>query len=100
MNIKDIIYKKSIKYNIVASYILTITITMLSFGLLNNMNIWYWFFQLTSGNLLFLIVFLGTDYSNTPTTGEGQFLYGVILGIITSILRFIIPELSVSDIKK
>lgn len=87
--------KKSIKYNIVISYLLTITLTFLSFGLLNNMNIWYLFFHLTSGNLLFLIIFLGTDYSNTPTTGEGQFLYGIILGTITSILRFIIPELSV-----
>ena len=87
--------KKSIKYNIVISYILTVILTFLSFGLLNNMNIWYLFFHITSGNLLFLIIFLGTDYSNTPTTGEGQFLYGTILGIITSILRFIIPELSV-----
>jgi len=88
-------YKKSIKYNIVVSYLLMIIITMLTFGLFNNMNIWYLFFQLTTGNILFLIVFLGTDYSNTPTTGEGQFIYGMILGIITSILRFIIPELSV-----
>lgn len=87
--------KKSIKYNIVISYIFTVILTFLSFGLLNNMNIWYLFFHITSGNLLFLIIFLGTDYSNTPTTGEGQFLYGAILGIITSILRFIIPELSV-----
>ena len=68
---------------------------MLSFGLINNMNIWYLFFQLTTGNILFLTIFLGTDYSSTPTTGEGQFLYGLLLGIITSILRFIIPELSV-----
>ena len=88
-------YNKSIKYNIVVSYLLTFILTMLSFGLINNMNIWYLFFQITTGNILFLIVFLAPDYSNTPTTGEGQFLYGMILGIITSILRFIIPELSV-----
>lgn len=88
-------HKKSIKYNIVISYLLVIIITMLTFGLFNNMNIWYLFFQLTTGNILFLITFLGTDYPNTPTTGEGQFLYGMLLGIITSILRFIIPELSV-----
>jgi len=88
-------YKKSIKYNIVISYLLVIILSMLSFGLLNNMNIWYLFFHLTTGNILFLITFLGTDYSNTPTTGEGQFIYGMILGIITIILRFIIPELSV-----
>ena len=88
-------HKKSIKYNIVFSYILTISLIMLSFGLLNGMNIWYLFFQLTTGNILFLTVFCLTDYPNTPTTGEGQVIYGIILGLITSILRFIIPELSV-----
>lgn len=88
-------HKKSIKYNIIFSYILTISLIMLSFGLLNDMNIWYLFFQLTTGNLLFLAVFCLTDYPSTPTTGEGQVIYGIILGIVTSILRFIIPELSV-----
>lgn len=88
-------YKKSIKYNIVFSYILTISFIMLFTGLFNNMNIWYIFFQLTTGNLLFLSVFILIDYPNTPTTGEGQLIYGIILGLITSILRFIIPELSV-----
>ena len=68
---------------------------MLTIGLLNNMNIWYLFFQLTTGNLLFLSVFILPDYRTTPTTGEGQIIYGIILGLITSILRFIIPELSV-----
>lgn len=90
-----LLHKKSIKYNIVFSYILTFIITMLSFGLLNNMNIWYLFFQITTGNILFLTVFCLSDYPTTPTTSEGQMIYGIILGIITSILRFIIPELSV-----
>lgn len=87
--------KKSIKYNIVISYFIIFTITMLSFGLLNNMNIWYLLFQLTTGNILFLIIFCGADYPNTPITSEGQTLYGIILGIITCILRFIIPELAI-----
>ena len=88
-------YKKSIKYNIVFSYILTISFIMLIFGMFNDMNIWYLLFQLTTGNLLFLSVFCLTDYKDTPTTEEGKILYGIILGLITSILRFIIPELSV-----
>lgn len=88
-------YKKSIKYNIVMTYLLTFLFIMLTFGLFNNMNIWYLFFQLTTGNILFLTVFCLTDYKNTPTTTEGQVIYGLILGLITSILRFIIPELSV-----
>lgn len=88
-------HKKSIKYNIVVSYILTFSFIMLSFGLFNNMNIWYLFFQLTTGNILFLSIFCLPDYPSTPTTEEGQTIYGIVLGIITSILRFITPELSV-----
>ena len=87
-------HKKSIKYNIIFSYIITLSSIMLLFGLLNNMNIWYSFFQMTTGNLLFLSVFCLTDYPNTPATGEGQIIYGIILAILTGILRFIIPELS------
>ena len=88
-------HKKSIKYNIILSYLLTFIFTMLLFGLFNNMNIWYLFFQLTTGNILFLSVFCLSDYQSTPTTGEGQIIYGLILGLLTCILRFIIPELSV-----
>lgn len=87
--------KKSIKYNIIISYILTFSFIILFIGIFNNMNIWYLFFQLTTGNILFLSIFCLADYPNSPITTEGQILYGIILGIITSILRFIIPELSV-----
>lgn len=87
--------KKSIKYNIIISYILTFSFIILFIGIFNNMNIWYLFFQLTTGNILFLSVFCLADYPNSPITTEGQILYGIILGIITSILRFIIPDLSV-----
>jgi len=87
--------KKSIKYNILLTYILTFSFIMLTIGMLNNMNIWYLFFQLTTGNILFLSVFCLGDYPITPITTEGQVIYGIIQGLITSILRFIIPELSV-----
>jgi electron transport complex protein RnfD len=87
--------KKSIKYNILLTYMLTFSFIMLTIGMLNNMNIWYLFFQLTTGNILFLMVFSLGDYPITPITTEGQVIYGIILGLITGILRFIIPELSV-----
>lgn len=87
--------KKSIKYNIYFSYIFTFSFIMLFVGIFNDMNIWYLLFQLTTGNILFLSVFCLVDYPATPITSEGQIIYGIILGIITSILRFIIPELSV-----
>ena len=87
--------KKSIKYNLVVSYIFTFSIIMLIFGFLNNMNIWYLFFQICTGDILFLTVFCLVDYPSSPITSEGQIIYGIVLGVITSILRFIIPSLSV-----
>lgn len=88
-------HKKSIKYNIIVPYILTIFGIMFIFGLINGMNIWFVIFELLTGNLLFLSIYCLTDYAITPTSSEGQITYGIILGIISSILRFIIPELSI-----
>jgi len=88
-------HKKSIKYNIIIPYLATIFGIMFIFGLINSMNIWFVIIELLTGNLLFLSIFCLTDYRITPTSGEGQIIYGTILGIISSILRFIIPELSI-----
>lgn len=88
-------HKKSIKYELVFSYIITFSFIMLVFGILKGMNIYYVFFQLTTGNFLFLSTYGLSDSSITPTIGKGQIIYGIILGTMTAILRFIIPELSV-----
>ncbi len=88
-------HKKSIKYNVVISYILTIFMIMLIYGLFNNMSIWYVFFQITTGNILFLSIYCLSDYGITPVIGKSQITYGTILGILTVILRFIAPEFSV-----
>lgn len=87
--------KKSLKYPPVISYLTTFTISMFIYGMFNGMNIWFVIFQIITGNILFLSVFTLTDYKITPITQEAQTLYGIILAIITIILRFIIPELSV-----
>ena len=87
-------HKKGIKYNIVISFILTISIIMFLYGIFTD-KMWFILFELSTGSILFLTVYTLTDYKMSPTIGEAQILYGIILGIITSILRFIIPELSV-----
>lgn len=87
-------YKKGIKYNLVISYILTIAIIMLLYGIFTD-KMWFVLFELSSGSLLFLTIYTLTDYKASPTIDEAGILYGIILGIITSIMRFIIPELAV-----
>ena len=87
-------HKKGIKYNIVISYILTISIIMFLYGIFTD-KMWFILFELSTGSLLFLTIYTLADYKASPTIGEAQILYGIILGIVTSILRLIIPELSV-----
>lgn len=88
-------YKKSIKYPTVISYLATFTIGMLIYGVFNEMNIWFVLFQIMTGNILFLSVFALADYKMIPVTQEGQTIYGIILGGITILLRFVLPELAV-----
>ena len=88
-------YKKSIKYNIFIYYVITIFLIMLGVGILTGMHIILPFVVITSNNLIFLNVYTLTDYMNTPTINETGRVYGIILGIITSILSFIIYPLSV-----
>lgn len=87
-------HKKSIKYNVYISYILTFSFIMFMYGVLNNM-LWFSWLSLASGNVLFLATYALPDYKATPTIKETSIIYGIILGIISSILRFIIPELSI-----
>ena len=87
--------KKSIKYNIFIYYISTIFIITLIIGIVNNMHITLPFIVLASNNIIFLSIYILTDYMNTPTTPEVQIIYGIILGIVTTILTFVIPSFSV-----
>ena len=87
--------KKSIKYPIVFSYMLTFSTIMLVYGLLNGMHIWLVFFELITGSILFLTVYTLPDYPATPTTVEASTIYGIILAIISAILRFVIPEFAI-----
>ena len=88
-------HKKAIKYNLVFSYVLTFSTIMLIIGLVKGMNIYYLFFQLTTGNILFLSVYGLTDSTSTPTINISQNIYGVILALISIAMRFVFPEASV-----
>lgn len=88
-------YKKSIKYNIIISYNLTFFLIMLIMGIFKQGNIWYGFIEVITSNILFYSIFFLSDYRVTPTTSEGQILYGFILGIITVILSLYLPNIAI-----
>lgn len=82
---------KTIKWKIPVSYIITVFIITFIVGLNNNLGIWYPLFQIMSGGLAFGAVFMATDPVTSPTTSLGQILYGISLGILTLICRYLTP---------
>ena len=82
---------KVIKWKIPATYILTVFLMTYMIGSINDLGIWYPLFQIFSGGLMFGAVFMATDPVTSPTTSIGQVLYGLFLGILTVIFRYLTP---------
>ncbi|MCD8203170.1 MAG: RnfABCDGE type electron transport complex subunit D [Prevotella sp.] len=43
--------------------------------------------ELLSGGLMLGAIFMATDYVTSPMTGKGQILYGILIGVLTVIIR-------------
>lgn len=84
-------YFKVIKWKIPVTYILTVFAITYVIGGSNDLGIWYPLFQIFTGGLMFGAVFIATDPVTSPTTPIGQILYGIFLGILTVIFRYLTP---------
>ena len=84
-------YFKVIKWKIPVTYILTVFAITYVIGGSNNLGIWYPLFQIFTGGLMFGAVFMATDPVTSPVTPIGQILYGLFLGILTVIFRYLTP---------
>lgn len=80
---------KTIKVRIPLFYVGTVFVLTFFIGRMNGLSIWYPLFQILSGGLLFGAVFMATDPVTSPVTKLGQSLYGILLGILTVVFRFI-----------
>lgn len=87
--------RKSIKYPVVFSYTITFISMLLIYCIIPPLNIWYFFLNLTCGNLFLYLTFMLPDYKITPISYEGQVIYGIILAITSFILKFILPEFAI-----
>jgi len=47
--------------------------------------------QLAGGGLMLGAFFMATDYATRPITKKGQYLYGILLGVLTGIFRLYGP---------
>lgn len=82
---------KVVKWIIPVSYILVVFVMTYIIGTINNMDILYPLFHILSGGLLFGAVFMATDPITSPTTKIGQIIFGLGLGLLTVIFRFLTP---------
>ena len=83
--------RKSIKWRIPISYILTVILISLYLCLTKDIGLWFILFNILSGGLLFGAVLMATDPVTTPVTYKGQVLSGIILGTITMGIRYLTP---------
>lgn len=82
---------KVLKWKVTLSYILTVFVMTFIIGLGHGVGIWFPMFNILSGSLLFVAVFMN-DPVTTASTNMGQILNGVLLGIITVVIRFSSPN--------
>lgn len=75
-----------IDLRIPGSYIVSFVIFLVLFGG-HGINPAYLAAQLAGGGLMLGAFFMATDYVTRPITPKGQYLYGIVLGILTGIFR-------------
>ncbi|MGN1147684.1 MAG: RnfABCDGE type electron transport complex subunit D [Lachnospiraceae bacterium] len=75
-----------IDLRIPGSYIVTFVVFLILFSG-HGIDPAYISAQLAGGGLMLGAFFMATDYVTRPITAKGQYLYGIILGILTGIFR-------------
>lgn len=80
-----------IDLRIPGSYIVTFVIFVVIFGGY-GFNPAYIAAQLSGGGLMLGAFFMATDYVTRPVTVKGQYVYGIILGVLTGIFRIFGPS--------
>lgn len=88
-------YKNQSKISIVISCLLSSFIMFSLIGIFNNMWYFYGLFNISIGDLLFILIFISMDSKTSPILLNNQIIYGIIIAIFLVIFRFIFPVYSV-----
>ncbi|MDE6984795.1 MAG: RnfABCDGE type electron transport complex subunit D, partial [Lachnospiraceae bacterium] len=73
------------------SFVLSFVVFILLFGG-HGLDFGYLLSQLAGGGLMLGAFFMATDYVTRPITKNGQYVFGVFLGIMTGIFRIFGPS--------
>lgn len=84
-------FTKVIKWIIPVCYVGVVFIMTAIVGYMNDLTLLYALFNILSGGLIFGAVLMATDPVTSPTTHTGQILYGLGLGLLTVLFRYLTP---------
>lgn len=79
-----LVVRKVISLRIPLTYIITTAVFIFIFG---NHDPYYVACEVCGGGLIFGAFFMATDYVTSPVTPAGQYVFGVVLGLLTGIFR-------------
>lgn len=84
-----LLVKKIISLRIPVAYIATFSVFVVIFGGygLSGDGFYYLLCELCGGGLMLGAWFMATDYVTSPITKGGQIVFGIILGLLTGIIR-------------
>ena len=81
-----LILSGAIDLNIPGSYIISFVIFLILFSG-RGLDMTYLSAELAGGGLMLGAFFMATDYVTRPITKNGQYIFGIILGILTGTFR-------------
>jgi Na+-translocating ferredoxin:NAD+ oxidoreductase subunit D len=89
-----LLYRRIISWRVPLSFLGTIAVAALIFPRCPSGRLDSVIYELMSGSVAFVAVFMATDPVTSPVTSFGRFLYGVSCGIFTVFMRYhgIYPE--------
>lgn len=76
---------KIIDFRIPFTYIISFAVFIMLFN--QPTDLYYLGEQICGGGLVFGAFFMATDYSTSPITKNGKYVFGICLGLLTAILR-------------
>lgn len=89
-----LLFRRIINWRIPVSFLGTIAVLALIFPRCPSGRIDSMFFELCSGSVMFVAVFMATDPVTSPVTNFGRVFYGIACGLATVFIRYfgIYPE--------
>ncbi len=83
------IFRKSMAWQVSLSMILTVTVFALIFNRTDGFVYYSVLYELTATSLIFVAVFVAGDIINAPILTVSKIIYGVMLGLVTMICRYL-----------